>query len=116
MFKKAAAVAFKGETRIRGKESKRLHQAVASTAGDEIAAALFPNKAEVAGGSTFQFIFVNGECFYVQLDGKAELGTGELLPTLQALWRVEADALLPSVVIQRQSFEASSTYDIRLRQ
>ncbi|CAK8987335.1 unnamed protein product [Durusdinium trenchii] len=105
MFKKAAAVAFKGETRIRGKESKRLHQAVASTAGDEIAAALFPNKAEVvirkAGGSTFQFIFVNGECFYVQLDGKAELGTGELLPTLQALWRVEADALLPSVVIQR---------------
>lgn len=109
MFKKAANVAFKGETRIRGKESKRLQQAVAhivGDGGDDIAAVLFPNKADIlvrkaGGGSIAQFIFVNSECLFVQLDGKAELGAAELLPTLQALWHVEAEALLPSVVIQR---------------
>ncbi|CAJ1390166.1 unnamed protein product [Effrenium voratum] len=106
MFKKAAAVAFKGETRIRGKEGKRLQEAVAAAHGEDLASVLLPNKADVivrkaGGGSNLQFIFINSECLFVQLDGKADMGVGELMPTLLALWKVGAEAMLPSVVIQR---------------
>lgn len=108
MFKKAATVAFKGETRLRGKETKRLKEAVAShLGGDAIASVLLPAKADIltrkaGGGTTCLFVFVDGDCFFVQLDGRAEVGDAELFPTLPALWRTGlAEKSLPCVIIQR---------------
>lgn len=105
MFKKSASVAFKGETRLRGKEAKKLRDAVATQFGGEASAvALLPGKADIVvrkagGGSVMHFLFVDGACFLVQPDGRAELGDAELVPTLSALWRAGAD-VLPCVLLQ----------------
>ncbi|OLP91097.1 Eukaryotic translation initiation factor 2D [Symbiodinium microadriaticum] len=107
MFKKSSTVAFKGEVRIRGKETKALSKALAASAGEAVAEVILPNKVEIVvrkagGGSTLQFVFAGDECVLVQLDGKADLGQGELMPTLVALWKVpSAESWLPSAIIQR---------------
>ncbi|CAE7253867.1 Eif2d [Symbiodinium natans] len=107
MFKKSSAVAFKGEVRIRGKEARALCKALAATAGEAVADAVLPSKVDIVvrkagGGLSIQFIFAGDECVLVQLDGKADLGQGELMPTLVSLWKVpSAESWLPSVIIQR---------------
>lgn len=108
MFKKPPTVAFKGEQRLKGKDAKRLREAVEfRLGGEEVAAALLPSKADivvrkVGGGSSMQFMFVDGECLLVQPDGRTDVAEAELVPTLLAFWRLEdAAALLPCVVIQR---------------
>lgn len=108
MFKKATAVAFKGETKLRGKERKRLREALeARFGGEEGADALLPAKADVVvkkvgGGSSAQFYFVDGECFFVQPDSRDDVLETELLPTLSALWRAgDATLAVPVVLIQR---------------
>ncbi|CAE7300816.1 Eif2d [Symbiodinium sp. CCMP2456] len=107
MFKKSSTVAFKGEVRIRGKETKALSKALAASAGEAVAEVILPNKVEIVvrkagGGSTLQFVFAGDQCVLVQLDGKADLGQGELMPSLVALWKVpSAESWLPSAIIQR---------------
>lgn len=107
MFKKAANVAFKGETKLRGKEAKKLQAAIAAQFGGEATAtALLPGKADVVlkkagGGSTVAFLFIDGVCSLIQPDGRSDPGDAELVPALPALWKVGAEALLPCVLIQR---------------
>eukprot|EP00411_Alexandrium_monilatum_P045529 CAMPEP_0175445392 /NCGR_PEP_ID=MMETSP0095-20121207/59725_1 /TAXON_ID=311494 /ORGANISM="Alexandrium monilatum, Strain CCMP3105" /LENGTH=595 /DNA_ID=CAMNT_0016745621 /DNA_START=1 /DNA_END=1788 /DNA_ORIENTATION=- len=105
MFKKSASVAFKGETRLRGKEAKKLKEAVAlQLGGEDAATAILPSKGDIVsrkagGGSTAQFFFADGTCILVQLDGRADVGDAELVPSLPALWSIGADAL-PCVLLQ----------------
>lgn len=107
MFKKSSTVAFKGEVRIRGKETRALCKALAASAGEAVAEAILPAKVDIVvrkagGGSSLQFIFAGDECVLVQLDGKADLGQGELMPTLVSLWKVpSAESWLPCAIIQR---------------
>lgn len=108
MFKKAATVAFKGETRLRGKEGKKLQTGVATrlAVGEAVVSRLLPSKAELltrkaGGGSTALFIFADGECVLIQPDGRAEIGAAELFPSLPALWKVGSASCLPVVLIQR---------------
>lgn len=107
MFKKAASVSFKGETKLRGKEAKKLQAAVAAQFGGEAnSSALLPGKADVVvkkagGGSTVAFLFVDGACALIQPDGRSDVGDAELVPALSALWKVGAEALLPCILIQR---------------
>lgn len=105
MFKKASTVSFKGETRLKGKDVKKLKDALTSRCG-EGASELFQPKADIlvrksGGGATIQFIFSDDECFFVQPDGRADCDKTELLPTLQALWKLGTSALLPCVLIHR---------------
>eukprot|EP00439_Symbiodinium_sp_Y106_P009866 s3643_g1.t1 len=88
--------------RIRGKETRALCKALAASAGEAVAEAILPAKVDIAGGgSSLQFIFAGDECVLVQLDGKADLGQGELMPTLVSLWKVpSAESWLPCAIIQ----------------
>lgn len=105
MFKKPATVAFKGETRLRGKEGKVLREAVSARfGGEDCVAAFLPPKADVlvrkvGGGASVSFTFVDGDCMLFQPDGRANISDAELVPTLPALWK--GAALLPVVLIHR---------------
>merc|ERR1719162_447774 len=109
MFKKPTTVAFKGENKLKGKEGKRLKEALAGRfGGEEVATALVPAKADMAvkkvgGGSTAQFYFADGECMLVQPDGRADVLETELIPTLAAVWRIAALGIdmLPRVFCPR---------------